>query len=62
MQNRITAALEAAKDTVLAIERHSWQNPETGYREEKTARYLADRFEELGYTLTYADGIPGFIP
>ena len=60
MQNRITAALEAAKETVLAIERHIWQNPETGYREEKTARYLADRFEELGYTLTYADGIPGF--
>ncbi len=37
-----------------------WANPETGYREWKTHRYLADAFEALGYTLTLAGNIPGF--
>lgn len=56
----ILSAVDRYRDLILETERHIWANPETGYREKKTSRYLADRFEELGYTLTYADGIPGF--
>ncbi len=37
-----------------------WTNPELGYKEWKTSTYLAGEFEKLGYTLTRAEGIPGF--
>ena len=37
-----------------------WANPESGYREWKTHRYLADAFRALGYELTEAGDIPGF--
>lgn len=37
-----------------------WANPEVGYKEWKTHKYLADAFEALGYTLTPAGNIPGF--
>ena len=37
-----------------------WANPESGYREWKTHRYLADTFRALGYELTEAGDIPGF--
>ena len=37
-----------------------WKNPEIGYKEWKTHKYLADAFEALGYTLTAAGNIPGF--
>lgn len=37
-----------------------WKNPEPGYREWKTHKYLAEAFEKLGYTLNPAGDIPGF--
>ncbi len=37
-----------------------WRNPETGYREVKTAAYLQREFEKLGYQVTLAGNIPGF--
>ncbi len=37
-----------------------WKHPETGYREWKSQEYLAAEYEKLGYTLTYAENIPGF--
>ena len=39
---------------------HIWKNPETGYREWKTSRYMEAQFEALGYSLTRAGNIPGF--
>ena len=55
---------------VAAVEKHGqrmekaleffWKNPETGYREWKGHKYLADAFRELGYDLTEAGNIPGF--
>ena len=60
MIQAIRAAIEKNRDRILAAERYIWANPETGYRECKTSAYLAKSFEELGYTLTFADGIPGF--
>ena len=53
-------AIDAYQDTILAAERHIWNNPETGYREWKTHAYLKEQFEELGYTVTEAGNIPGF--
>lgn len=38
-----------------------WANPETGYREWKTHNFLKTEFEKLGYTVTEAGNIPGFI-
>ena len=37
-----------------------WENPETGYKEWKSHKYLADAFRELGYSLHEAGNIPGF--
>ncbi len=37
-----------------------FNNPETGYREVKTSKYLENEFEKLGYKITRAGDIPGF--
>ena len=58
--NAICNAVDRYRDRILACERYIWQNPETGYKEIKTTKYLAEEFEKLGYKLTYADGITGF--
>lgn len=47
-------------DLVLAVERHIWANPETGFREVKTHAYLLNIFRELGYQPVEASGITGF--
>ena len=49
------------RDRILDAFDYIWKNPETGYREWKTHRYLKTQFEQLGYTLTEAGNIPGFI-
>ncbi len=59
MQNLISA-VEKHKQLILDTERYVWKNPETGYKEVKTSKYMAEAFEKLGYTLTYAEGITGF--
>lgn len=53
-------AVDKHRDLILKSERYIWQNPETGYKEYKTSKYMADVFESLGYTLTMAEGITGF--
>ncbi len=60
MYEKITAAVEKNSRLILDTERHIWENPETGFKEWKTSKYLADAFESLGYTLTLAGNIPGF--
>lgn len=59
MQN-ISNAVDKYRDLILEAERYIWKNPETGYKEVKTSKYLAEQFEKLGYKLSYADGITGF--
>ena len=56
----IKNAVEKYRSMILEAERYIWANPETGYKEFKTSKYLAEQFEKLGYELTYADGITGF--
>ena len=56
----IISAVEKYRDLILSAERYIWANPETGYKEYKTSKYLADEFEKLGYKLSYAENITGF--
>lgn len=56
----ILAAVEKYRSLILEAEAYIFKNPETGYREEKTSRYMEEKFRALGYELTVAEGIPGF--
>ena len=47
-------------EMILKAERYIFANPETGFKEFKTTKYLEDAFEALGYTLHRAEGITGF--
>ena len=57
---RLKLLVDQHRERILQSFDYFWKNPETGYREVKTAAYLANAFEELGYTLNYAGNIPGF--
>lgn len=61
MMNKISPAVEKYRDLILAAERYIWAHPETGYKEFETTKYLEEQFETLGYKLTRAEGITGFI-
>lgn len=56
----IVRAVESHREMILEAERYIWNNPETGYKEYKTSAYMEEKFRELGYELTLADGITGF--
>ncbi len=55
--NHIHDAVNRHRQLILNAERYIWKNPETGYKEYKTSAYLAEKFQELGYQLTMAEGI-----
>ena len=57
----VLRAVEAARPTILAAERHIWRNPEPGYREWKTHAYLKEQFEALGLAPRTFDRIPASI-
>lgn len=52
--------VEKHEDAILEAEKWLWKHPEPGYREEKTAKYLAEAFKKAGYEPVYPDSIPGF--
>lgn len=63
METNMKALIEGVnkhRDLILSAERYIWQNPETGYKEWKTTKYMEKSFEALGYTLKRAGDIPGF--
>ena len=57
---KINEIVDKHRKLILDAERYIWAHPETGYKEFETSKYMAERFTELGYDLTYADGITGF--
>ena len=57
---KISYAVDKHRELILSAERYIWKNPETGYREVKTSKYMEEIFEKLGYELVRAEGIPGF--
>ncbi|MBQ4592413.1 MAG: amidohydrolase [Clostridia bacterium] len=60
MKDIINSAVEKNRDMILEAERFIWNHPETGFRETVTSGYMEEKFRELGYDLTLADGITGF--
>ena len=58
--NRIYQAVEKHRDRILKAERYLWANPETGYKEFKSSRYMEEQFRALGYEPVLAEGITGF--
>lgn len=52
--------LDKHKELLLEAERYLWKNPEPGYREWKTHKYLKALYEKFGYEVTEAGDIPGF--
>ncbi len=57
---KIIKAVEKYRKLILDAESYIWQNPETGYKEFKTTKYLAEKYKELGYELNFAENITGF--
>ena len=57
---KLTDAVQKYEKLILDTERFIWKNPETGYKEYKTSKYMADTFKSLGYELVMAEGITGF--
>ena len=53
-------AVDRYEQLIYDTEKYIFENPETGYKEKKTSKYLEDIFEALGYELTRAEGITGF--
>ena len=58
--HKLVAAVEKHKEAMEKALNFFWKNPETGYREWKGHKYLADAFRAMGYELTEAGNIPGF--
>src|SRR4051812_14751798 len=48
LKARVCAAIDARRDTIVGISREIASQPETGYREFKTAKVVADAFREFG--------------
>lgn len=61
MMKEISQIIDSYRDLILAAERDIWKTPETGYKEVKTSAYMAEKFRSLGYELTMAEGITGFV-
>jgi amidohydrolase len=48
LKARVCAAIDARRDTIVGISREIAAQPETGYREFKTAKVVANAFREFG--------------
>src|SRR3954467_1095647 len=48
LKARVCAAIDARRDTIIGISREIAAQPETGYREVRTARVVANAFREFG--------------
>lgn len=56
----VVKTVDSYRDLILKTLDYVWKNPETGYREWKTTKFLEDVFEYLGYDLVKPGDIPGF--
>ena len=60
MIEKLKSAVEKNKQLIFDTQDYIWKNPETGFREVKTSKYMEDVFKKLGYEIKTADNIPGF--
>ena len=58
--SNFNTVVEKYREQMLEAERYIWKNPETGYKEFKTSKYMQEAFEKLVYKVTPAEGITGF--
>ncbi|MBQ2696967.1 MAG: amidohydrolase [Clostridia bacterium] len=56
----IAKTIDSYRDLIVDTLDYIWKNPETGYREWKTNKYMAETFKKLGYDIVEAGDIPGF--
>lgn len=56
----LSNAVDKNRELISDALKYIWSNPETGYKEVKTSKYLEDIFSSLGYDVIKAEGIPGF--
>ncbi len=57
---KILALAEENRKTILDAFFYIKENPETGFREVRTSKYMQSAFEKLGYRVVTANNIPGF--
>ena len=57
---RINEIADKNKEKIIGVAKQIWNNPETGYRETKTSKFLEEEFSKLGYEVVKMDGITGF--
>ena len=57
---KYSGIVDQYRDMILKAERYIFANPETGFKEYKTTKYMEAAFEALGYELLRAEGITGF--
>lgn len=56
----ICNVVDNCRKLIMEAEQHIFKNPETGFKEWETNRYMREIFEDLGYSLTEPKDIPGF--
>ena len=59
-RNAVKAAIEKRRDFLCSVGTHIWNNPEPGFREEKTSAYLVDIFKSLGMEVKTGLAVTGF--
>lgn len=60
VMDRIIDAIEKNRTLIYDTAKYIWENPETGYKELKTDKYLKEQMVKLGYDIVPADNITGF--
>lgn len=56
----LSNAVEKNRELISDALKYIWANPETGYKEVKTSKYMEEVFISLGYDIIKAEDIPGF--
>jgi len=56
----IIDAVEKNRSLIFDTAKYIWENPETGYKEFKTDKYLKEQMKKLGYEIVPAENITGF--
>jgi amidohydrolase len=59
MTQKILDCIESRKEEIIHLAREIYENPETGFKEFKTAKLVSDKFNELGLEFTALKDIPG---
>lgn len=55
LKSQVRSEIDRMGDDLIGIAQHILRNPEPGFREEKTSRFVAEKFKEFG--VPYEDGI-----